>query len=573
MKGVTTMHDSVLKDIQLTVAAYIEEQLAKKDEELQLLKQQYKQLQLENKKLRQQNTMLQLEQRNTTAKKAVTIHSVTDAEKAAQFIASTSQDETERIEAFFILYRWNIKHLHYTFDALLALWTALATSVKKLPRITPELKHFHTQLTAVTSASYETFLTLVAHYYTKNDAYFAMLVDVFYKQALKLPSFQPFALTVMYAYKVRNEQAKDEPLYDALWEGQVEPARRYLKGLERIVPLLPQTGVLRDLTTPAKPKKTVSQQPTKEWDSFIAQATNGKFDRFTVVQTFTKLVSENKKTNMYTRDFLRSIWKRIFTHYDVAYTAFEPSVKAVKLHEYFIEADGQGVFSLIRLYNEHDAKVYMRALLDAVVKQLIKSSAYKPFDVPILLAIYYSGLAARYFANDKIHTYYTEQATERAQKMTERFFAFSANERADTFKLAYEEVQMVDVYLEKIGVNRKQFGSRVFGSFYNAPIEDAAIIDFSIPHIVDTIENPEAIQTLSPHYSLVRFGYKVKNTTASMRWDALVEAVQEIGLARTVQSLQYYIRLRLGDEEFAPMIALWTEDIARLQKAYVAGEL
>lgn len=568
------MHDSVLKDIQLTVAAYIDEQLAKKDEELKLLQQKYKQLQLENKRLRQQNEALQLEQRAVVEKKTFTIQSVPDAEKAMQFIASTNQQPNERFEAFFMLYRWNMKQLHYTFDVLLALWTVLVTSVKTMPRMTPEIKHLHTQLTTVTPASYETFITLIAHYYAKNDAYFAMITDVLYKQALKLPALQPFALTVLYAYKVRNDNAAELPLYDALWEGQVEPARRYVKDIMHVLSTLPQTGIIRDLAMPpTRVKKTAPMQPTKEWDSFIAQATNGKFDRFTVVQTFTQLVHENKKTAMYTTDFLRSIWKRIFVHYDVAYTAFEPSIKAVKLHEYFIEADGQGVFTLIRLYNEHDAKDYMRSLLDAVMKQLLSNEVYKPLDVPILLAVYYSHLAKRYMANDKIAAYYNERASERAQKMTRRFLQFEVHESHETFKQAYEEVQMVDVYLEKIGVSRKQFGMRVFNTFYNAPAPTTDIIDFSIPHIVDTIENPDAIQTLSPQYSLVRFGYKVKNTTDAARWDALLEAVQEIGLARTVQSLQYYIRLRLGDEEFAPMIAIWTNDIARLQKAYVAQEL
>lgn len=564
------MHDSLLKDIQISVSAYIDEQLAKKDAELQLLKQQNKQLQQEVKKLRLQNDALRAQQQSV-AKKEFPVQSVQDAEKVLAFIASTNQPDDDRLHAFFVLYRWNMKHLHYSMDVLLGLWTALAQSVKKLPRVTPELKHLHTQLTAVTSDSYPTFLTLIAHYDAKNDAYFAMITDVFYKQALKGQApFQSFSLLVMYAYKQRNETCSNLPLYDALWQGQAEPAKRFLKDVTHLLPLLPQTGTIAQLQMKKRaPKKEV---PTKEWDAFIAQATNGKFDRFTVVPTFMKLLADNKKTNMYTKDFLRSIWKRIFVHYDVAYSAFEQSVKQHKLHDYFIEADGQGVFMLIRLYNEHDAKEYMRALLDVVMKQLLSNEAYKPFDVPILLAIYYSELQKRYFANDKVATYYKQHATERAKKMRRGFEQFEAAPSRETFDHAYSEVQMVDVYLEKIGVRRKQFGTRVFAAYYTAPTPVATVVDFTIPDVVDPIEHPEAVQTLAPQYSLVRFGYKTKKMTDDARWATLLDAIAEIGLARTVQSLQYYIRLRLGDEDFADMIAIWSYDIQRLQQAYVAGE-
>lgn len=561
------MHDSLLKDIQLTVSSYIEEQLAEKDAQLLALKQQNQQLQAEVKKLRAQNDLLRQQQQSVAAKKEIVIQTAEQAEKAMALIASTNQPAELRFTTFLQLYRWNMKHLHYAIDVILALWTSFAQSVPKLPRVTPELTHLHTQFTTASAQSYDVLVTLLTYYNEHAQPYFTMMTDVFYKQANKAHQpFSTFALVAMYAYKQRNDACSDE-LYTALWQRKASAVRPHIEPLRQIIPLLPQTGVIAQLLD--APKKRAQVTPSHDWEAFITQATNGKFDRTTVVATFMKLIAENKKTNAYTKDFLRSIWKRIFTHYDVAYSAFEAAVKDVKLHEYFIEHDGQGVFMLIRLYNEHDAKEYMRSLLDAVMKQLVANAAYKALDVPILLAIYYSTLAKRYLANAKIQHYYMHDATERAQKMIRRFGAFEQSPSMESFEAAYREVQMVDVYLDKIGVSRKQFGSRVFTAFYEATNRVQSTIDFSVPQHYDR----DNIQPLSPDYSLVRFNYKTKKTTDDERWAALLEAIAEIGLARTVESLRYYIQLRVDDEAFAPMIAIWAYDLQRLQQAYVAGEL
>lgn len=561
------MHDSLLKDIQLTVSSYIEEQLAEKDAQLLALKQQNQQLQAEVKKLRTQNDLLRQQQQSVAAKKEIVIQTAEQAEKAMALIASTNQPAELRFTTFLQLYRWNIKHLHYSIDVIAALWTSFAQSVPKLPRVTPELTHLHTQFTTASAQSYDVLVTLLTYYNEHAQPYFTMMTEVFYKQANKAPQpFSTFALVAMYAYKQRNDACNDE-LYTALWQGKASAVRPHIEPLRQIIPLLPQTGVIAQLLD--APKKRAQVTPSHDWEAFITQATNGKFDRTTVVATFMKLIAENKKTNAYTKDFLRSIWKRIFTHYDVAYSAFEAAVKDVKLHEYFIEHDGQGVFMLIRLYNEHDAKEYMRSLLDAVMKQLVANAAYKALDVPILLAIYYSTLAKRYLANAKIQHYYMHDATERAQKMIRRFGAFEQSPSMESFEAAYREVQMVDVYLDKIGVSRKQFGSRVFTAFYEATNRVQSTIDFSVP----THYDPQSMQPLSPDYSLVRFNYKTKKTTDDERWAALLDAIAEIGLARTVESLRYYIQLRVDDEAFAPMIAIWAYDLQRLQQAYVAGEL
>lgn len=562
------MHDSLLKDIQLTVSSYIEEQLAEKDAQLLALKQQNQQLQAEVKKLRTQNDLLRQQQQSVAVKKEIVIQTAEQAEKAMALIASTNQPAELRFTTFLQLYRWNMKHLHYAIDVILALWTSFAQSVPKLPRVTPELTHLHTQFTTASAQSYDVLVTLLTYYNEHAQLYFTMMTDVFYKQANKAHQpFSTFALVAMYAYKQRNDACSDE-LYTALWQGKASAVRPHIEPLRQIIPLLPQTGVIAQLLDAPK-KRARNVTPSHDWEAFITQATNGKFDRTTVVATFMKLVAENKKTNAYTKDFLRSIWKRIFTHYDVAYSAFEAAVKDVKLHEYFIEHDGQGVFMLIRLYNEHDAKEYMRSLLDAVMKQLVANAAYKALDVPILLAIYYSTLAKRYLANAKIQHYYMHDATERAQKMIRRFGAFEQSPSAQSFEAAYREVQMVDVYLDKIGVSRKQFGSRVFTAFYEATNRVQNTIDFSVPQHYDR----DNIQPLSPDYSLVRFNYKTKKTTDDERWAALLDAIAEIGLARTVESLRYYIQLHVDDEAFAPMIAIWAYDLQRLQQAYVAGEL
>lgn len=557
------MHDSLMKDIQIAVASYLEEQLAKKDAQIAELTLQNRRLAEENRRLKQQ----QQSAVKTQSQQPIILRSEQDAKKARALIASDNQDDATRMMYYIALYRWNMKHLHFSMDTMLALWLAMVKQAKKLPAVTDEFKHLHTQLTQCDEASYPILLDVVVLYKTKYPAYFAMLCAVLAKQAMKgVPAFQVFVCLTLAIYAKKEVFTNMPTLYAHVRErSQEAELAKQLKPYPQIVRLFPQLK----LKAVKKVQKNVADVQLPQWEAFMTQATTGKYDEAEVVDTFITLA----KTNAYEKDLVRSVWKRIFTQYELAHLPMPSRVRTAKLHDDFIEADGQGVFTLLRLYHDEGASVYSRSLLDAVVKKMVKYEAYKPFDVPILLAIYYNGLAERYFTNDKIVTYFKTTASDRAKKMYQLFAQFEALPTEKTFQLAYQEVQMVDVYLEKIGLNRQQFGSRVFSDFYNAPQLLDDTIDFRIPEIVDTIEHPDLTPTLNTQASLVPFGYKVKSTTEQQRWDALQQAISEVGLARVVSSLQSYIRLRLRDPEYTASVAAWSQDLGKLEKAFYEGTL
>lgn len=557
------MHDSLLKDIQIAVNAYLDEQLAQKDTKIAELTRQNKQLMQEIQQLKRANAALKQPEKT----RSFAVHNEVDAKNAMEFISTRQHSSAERFMYYITLYRWNMKHLHYSIDAMLALWLTVMTDMDKKPLLTDELRHLHTQFMQCSAASYVLILDLLLLYKVSARTYFNMLGEVIAKHVEKADrSFTVFAsLTLAIHHKeARYSKLQQVSLYESvLQHTNTANIIKTLKQYPHIAQLFPQLKI----TTAAKAAPTTA---TKNWDTFISQATIGKIDAQVIVPMFIELIEDNLTTQAYTMDFLRSIWKRIFLQYLLAEQPLQKEVQQRKLHDYFIDEDGRGVFSLIRLYHEQRATSYSRSLLDAVVKKLMIYPAYKQYDVPILLTIYYNQLQQRYFQTNKVAHYYRQQATERAKKMVTLFQRYEVSPSVTTFEQAYSEVQMVDVYLEKIGLHRKTFGSRVFKPFYNAPdeITSETEIDFSIPEIIDTIENPEQIQVFNQQNSLVPYGYQLTGKTADERWQSLLQAVAIIGLARVVHSLQYYIKLRIGDEEYVDAIALWSEDLRRLQQAH-----